>query len=275
MECARRPRGDGTNMCGISGVGGATGGGPPMKVGQSDVAGASGAPDKGKVAGASGGGDATQVGGAADAAKGATQVAGGGGGDLKSALDALTAAIKSLAEAVSKMNVSGGGATGGGGGCGGGKVAGVQGGAAEASQYVAKPAAEVRTAKSEDDAFEQRVLELINDERAKAGLAPVAYHGALDNAAEKHAKHMSVVGKMAHDGIGDGDPGERIRSEGWRRGWGENVATGQTSPEQVVREWMNSPTHRKNILDPSFRTMGVGYTTAANGRSYWAQEFGA
>jgi uncharacterized protein YkwD len=162
------------------------------------------------------------------------------------------------------------------GGCGGMEgVMGVQGKAASDDQYVAKSLSTTSTAKAEDEKFEQRVLELINQERARAGLAPVSYNGALDNAAEKHAQHMSIVGKMAHEGIGDGDPGERIRAEGWRKAWGENVATGQTSPEQVVREWMNSPDHRRNILDPNFRTMGVGYVTAGNGRSYWAQEFGA
>jgi uncharacterized protein YkwD len=260
-----------------------------MKVGQSDVAGAAGGPDKGKVAGESGGPakDATQAGGAVDAAKGADAL-GGGGGDLASALDALKKAVASLAEAVQKMGA--GGATDGGGGkdaggkdaggcgmggCGGGaKVAGVQGEAASKEQYVAKTVS-VANNEGEDDAFEKRVLELINVERQKAGLAPVSYQGALDNAAEKHAQHMSIVGKMAHEGIGDGDPGERIRAEGWRRSWGENVATGQTSPEQVVREWMNSPDHRRNILDPNFRSMGVGYVTGSNGRSYWAQEFGA
>ena len=174
------------------------------------------------------------------------------------------------------MNVSGGGG-GGMAGCGGmGKVAGVQGDAATKQQFVAKtPTVAKSAATGEDNAFEQRVLELINEERRKAGLGAVAYNGALDNSAEKHASHMSLVGKMAHDGIGDGDPGERARAEGWRKAWGENVATGQTSPEQVVAEWMRSPSHRKNILDPNFRNMGVGYVTASDGRSYWAQEFGA
>lgn len=266
--------------CAITGVGGAAGGAPPMKTAKSDVAGASGAP--GKVAGDSGPGkDATQVGGAADAAKGAEKVSGDGGTDLKSALDALSAAIRSLAEAVSKMQVSGGGA----GGCSmpgcsmptqGAKVAGVRGGAATGQQFVARPARVERADNSgEDHAFEAKVLELVNKERAKAGLSPVRYNGTLDNAAEKHARHMGLVGRMAHDGIGDGDPGERIRAEGFRRGWGENVATGQSSPEQVVREWMNSPSHRRNILDPNFRSLGVAYTTAANGRSYWAQAFGS
>lgn len=254
-------------MCGISNVAGASGGGPPGKITQqTGVAGASGdAPGKGKgkVAGATGGGDA---------AAGAAAI--GGGSDLASILKSLSEAVKALADAVSKMNVSGGGGMAG---CDmGGKVAGVQGGAATKKQYVATTSAAVASSrKDEDDAFEQRVLELINVERQKAGLAPVAYNATLDNAAEKHAAHMASVRKMAHDGIGDGDPGARARAEGWRKSWGENVATGQTSPEQVVREWMNSPTHRRNILDPNFRNMGVGLTMGSDGRSYWAQEFGA
>lgn len=265
-------------MCGISNVAGAAGGGPPGKMAPTNVAGAAGgAAAPTKVAGASGdapGKVAGAAGGGSDVAAGAAAI--GGGGDLATALAGLSAAIKSLADLVSKMNVSGGGG-GGMSGCGGeGKVAGVQGQAATKQQFVAKAAtAAPSNASGEDHAFEQRVLELINEERRKAGLGAVAYNGTLDNAAEKHASHMSLVGKMAHDGIGDGDPGERARAEGWRKAWGENVATGQTSPEQVVREWMNSPTHRKNILDPSFRNMGVAYVTAANGRSYWAQEFGA
>jgi uncharacterized protein YkwD len=245
-----------------------------MKLAQGDVGGASGPGSKTDVAGESGkGADATQAGGAADAAKGADAL-GGGGSDMASALSALTAALKSLAEAVSKMK---GGTSGGGGmsGCGGHDgVMGVQGTAATKQQYVAKHVTPVNTTKKEDDKFEQQVLELINKERAKYGLSAVKYSGVLDNAAEKHAQHMSVVGKMAHDGIGDGDPGERIRAEGFRNSWGENVATGQTSAAQVVREWMNSPDHRRNILDPNFRQMGVGYVTSASGRSYWAQEFG-
>ncbi|MCW2926656.1 MAG: hypothetical protein JWM86_624 [Thermoleophilia bacterium] len=255
-------------------------GAPPTKV--AGAAGAGTAPTK--VAGESGGPakDATQAGGAADAAKGADAVAGGGAapGSLAAVLEGLAAAVKALGEIVSKMKS---GATGGGAaaGCdmhgGGSHVMGVQGGAAQKDQVVAKAvkAPVANASNAEDDAFEKRVLELINQERAKAGLGSVGYNGTLDDAAEKHASHMSQVGKMAHDGIGDGDPGSRIRAEGWRNAWGENVATGQTSPEQVVREWMASPTHRKNILDPSFRSMGVGYVTGANGRSYWAQEFGA
>lgn len=263
---------------GYAAIAGASGGGPSGKPGQSDVGGANGAaptkPKKSAVAGADGGGPIA----GSDAGAGAAAL--GGGGDLASALSSLATAIKALAAAVSKMGTSGGGGNVHQGmeNCDMDRsaVMGLQGEAATKAQYVA-PVARPTVSRSngEDDPFEQQVLTFINQERAKAGLGEVKYNGTLDTAAEKHAKHMSLAGKMAHSGIGDGDPGERIRAEGFRQAWGENVATGQTSAEQVVREWMNSPTHRKNILDPGFRQMGVGYVTDPNGRSYWAQEFGA
>ncbi|MCW2956063.1 MAG: serine protease [Thermoleophilia bacterium] len=194
------------------------------------------------------------------ASTGAATIAGGGGSTLSAALQQLVAAVEALNKAIQPLL--------------GTKVAGVQGGQAAATQYVARPAT-TTSASNEDHDFEKRVTDLINQERAKQGLAPVSYNSLLDNAAEKHASHMAQVGAMAHGGIGDGDPGSRIRNEGFGKAWGENVATGQTSPEQVVKEWMASPTHRANIMDPNFRQMGVAYVTAPNGRSYWAQEFGA
>lgn len=128
--------------------------------------------------------------------------------------------------------------------------------------------------RAEDHQFEQQVLDLVNRERARAGLAPLAYDRRLDLASERHNSQQAATRRMAHDGIGDGTPGERIRAAGWGGSWGENVATGQLSPAQVVAEWMASPGHRRNILDPNYKLMGVSYTTAADGRSYWAQSFG-
>lgn len=128
--------------------------------------------------------------------------------------------------------------------------------------------------RSEDHQFEQQVLDLVNRERARAGLAPVAYDRRLDLASERHNAQQAATRRMAHDGIGDGTPGERIRAAGYGGAWGENVATGQLSPAQVVAEWMASPGHRRNILDPSYRLMGVSYTTGTDGRTYWAQSFG-
>ena len=143
--------------------------------------------------------------------------------------------------------------------------------AAAAAPAAAAPAA----AGTETSAYEQRVLELVNIERAKEGLGPVRYRAELDQAATSHNAQQARMQTMAHEGIGDGTPGDRARAVGWNDSWGENVAVGQTSPEQVVAEWMASPGHRRNIMDPAYTQMGVSHTTDTAGRQYWAQTFGA
>ena len=55
---------------------------------------------------------------------------------------------------------------------------------------------------------------------------------------------------------------------------GENIAAGQTTPQEVVKGWMNSEGHRKNILNGSFTKLGVGYVKASTGyKYYWTQMF--
>ena len=54
---------------------------------------------------------------------------------------------------------------------------------------------------------------------------------------------------------------------------GENIAAGQQTPEEVVTAWMNSEGHRKNILNPNFTKLGVGYVTGGNYRHNWVQLF--
>jgi uncharacterized protein YkwD len=128
---------------------------------------------------------------------------------------------------------------------------------------------------AEDSSYEQRVLQLVNGERARAGLGALGYDRRLDQAAERHNQQQAATRTMAHEGIGDGDPGSRIRAAGFTGAWGENVAAGQLTPEQVVAEWMASPGHRRNILDPTYSRLGVSYNTSSDGRTYWAQSFGA
>jgi uncharacterized protein YkwD len=127
----------------------------------------------------------------------------------------------------------------------------------------------------EDHAYEQAVLDRVNAVRQQHGLRPVTFNALLDVAAERHNQVQVQTDTMAHIGIGDGDPGSRIRAAGFSGQWGENVAVGQRSPDQVVNEWMNSPTHRANILNPNFRQMGVSYGTTSDGFPYWTQSFGS
>jgi uncharacterized protein YkwD len=63
-------------------------------------------------------------------------------------------------------------------------------------------------------------------------------------------------------------PKERI-SRFDANGCGENIAQGQSSPQEVVADWMSSPGHRRNILEKSAKRLGVGYVSG-----YWVQVFG-
>jgi uncharacterized protein YkwD len=69
--------------------------------------------------------------------------------------------------------------------------------------------------------------------------------------------------------------GERAHQAGYM--WsavGENVAAGQTTVASVMTAWMNSPGHRKNILNGNYKHIGVGITRGSNGVYYWCVVFG-
>ncbi|BDH06052.1 CAP domain-containing protein [Streptomyces seoulensis] len=117
-----------------------------------------------------------------------------------------------------------------------------------------------------------RVVELVNAERAKVGCSPVELNSTLSKAAQEHSADMAAHNTMSHTGSDGSDPGSRITAAGYRwSAYGENVAYGYSTPEQVMAGWMDSPGHRENILNCSFKEIGVGL---AQPGSYWTQDFG-
>jgi uncharacterized protein YkwD len=122
-----------------------------------------------------------------------------------------------------------------------------------------------------DATFEKQVLELTNQERAKAGLQPLKGNAELDYAADKYAEDMSERGVLSHTGPDGSQPWDRAKAVGYEaQTMGENIAAGQKTPEQVVQAWMNSPGHRANILNSNFTELGVGFHN-----NYWGQLFGS
>lgn len=116
------------------------------------------------------------------------------------------------------------------------------------------------------------VVELVNAERAKAGCSPVKVNATLTEAAQKHSEDMAASGTMSHTGSDGSSPGDRITRAGYSWStYGENVAYGYSTPEQVMQGWMTSPGHKANILNCSFEEIGVGL---AQPGSYWTQDFG-
>ncbi|MGB3756304.1 MAG: CAP domain-containing protein [Rivularia sp. (in: cyanobacteria)] len=122
----------------------------------------------------------------------------------------------------------------------------------------------------------QAVVNLVNQERRKAGLSLLRIHSRLNNSAQAHSNDMARNNFMSHTGSDGSSMGVRMKRYGYNyRRAGENVAAGQSSPEDVMRSWMKSPGHRKNILNGNFRDIGVGYARGGRYGTYWTQNFGA
>ena len=87
-------------------------------------------------------------------------------------------------------------------------------------------------------------------------------------AAQIHAEQMARAEQMAHDLPGAAYPHSEDRLAAAKYRWtayGENVAMGQSSAAHALDSWMHSPGHRKNILNPVYTELGVGY--AVDGRA--------
>jgi uncharacterized protein YkwD len=113
------------------------------------------------------------------------------------------------------------------------------------------------------------VITLTNQRRREAGCGDLEPDGRLTRAAQAHASDMNEKGYFDHVSRDGRRFEQRVRAAGYPRPGAENIAKGQTSASQVVREWMASPSHRSAMLTCAFTTIGV-----ARSGNYWVQEFG-
>jgi RNA polymerase sigma factor (sigma-70 family) len=119
-----------------------------------------------------------------------------------------------------------------------------------------------------------QVVALVNKERAAAGCRPVTEDAQLEKAAQAHSDDMAARDFFEHTNPDGADPGQRITAAGYRWStYGENIAEGQQTPQAVMDSWMNSPGHRANILNCSFKNIGVGVHNGGGG-PWWTQDFG-
>jgi uncharacterized protein YkwD len=122
------------------------------------------------------------------------------------------------------------------------------------------------------------VLVLVNDHRQAHGLPPLALQPQLLAAAAWHSQDMGEHGTFSHtDSLGR-DPFQRMADFGYTANtWkGENIAAGYRSAAQVVVGWRESAGHNANLLDPNFRTIGIGRAAVAGSPYgvYWTAAFG-
>ena len=119
--------------------------------------------------------------------------------------------------------------------------------------------------------YAQRVLNLVNIERHKAGVKPLVLSGELMRAAAVRSQEVSKVFSHIRP---DGTQFASIVSKHGRM-MGENIGGGYQTPEEAVDGWMHSEGHRKNILHTDFTELGVGYAYEENSQyqHYWVQIF--
>ncbi|MEC3975602.1 CAP domain-containing protein [Amycolatopsis sp. H20-H5] len=122
-----------------------------------------------------------------------------------------------------------------------------------------------------DRSLTGQVIQLVNDERAKAGCDDVSNESHLADAAQRHSDDMSARDYFSHDTPEGVHFDQRIRQAGYSKPGAENIARGAQSASQVMDMWMNSSGHRANILNCSLTKLGVGVTTDG---WYWTQDFG-
>lgn len=130
------------------------------------------------------------------------------------------------------------------------------------------------------------ILDLVNAARAQArncgaqyfGAAPpLAWNAQLALAALAHSSDMAEHRQFSHHGSDGSEAAQRATRAGYRwRHIGENIAAGQTSPQEAVQGWIDSPGHCANLMNPQFREMGAGYAVSHvrfPGFPYWTQVF--
>jgi len=131
-----------------------------------------------------------------------------------------------------------------------------------------------------------RVLALTNEARSQPrncgdrsfpASGPLTLDPLLERAAAAHARDMAQYGYLQHEGRDGSGPADRVTRTGYRwRSIGENIASGQTTAEQVVQAWVRSPVHCATLMSASFTEMGLAYAVNTNSEAgiYWAQQLG-
>lgn len=133
------------------------------------------------------------------------------------------------------------------------------------------PGQKIDVPTEEQESVEQEVIKLVNMERANAGLPALKKDWDLARVAESKSLDMHDKKYFNHTSPTYGSPFTMMKNYGiTHKSAGENIAKGQKSAAEVVKEWMDSEGHRANILSKNFTNIGVGYVKDGN---YWTQMF--
>ncbi|KAJ1660857.1 hypothetical protein IWQ61_000266 [Dispira simplex] len=114
----------------------------------------------------------------------------------------------------------------------------------------------------------EKILRLVNAERAKKGVPALKINADLNKVSLDHCQYMFDINKMTHSDA-SGDLSQRLKNANikWST-WGENVALGQKTEEEVMESWIKSSGHYANIVSKDFNSVGI-----ARVQNFWTQTF--
>lgn len=142
------------------------------------------------------------------------------------------------------------------------------------TQPATQPTTQPSGSASYNKEFADKVIELVNAARAKEGLSPLTKDTTLTNLSNIRSKETATL--FSHQRP-DGTSWSMVLKQNnvSYTSAAENIAAGQNTPEAVVKEWMNSPSHRANIMNSKYNKIGVSCYVDQNApyRYYWEQLF--
>lgn len=121
---------------------------------------------------------------------------------------------------------------------------------------------------ADSQAAAKAAFDLVNAKRQEAGLGALTWNSGLEQASAVRAVEASQ--SFSHTRP-DGSDWWTVNSNLM---YGENLAKGYASADEAVTAWMNSPTHKANIMDTEFTSGAIAIHIGSNGQWFWAQEFG-
>jgi uncharacterized protein YkwD len=117
------------------------------------------------------------------------------------------------------------------------------------------------------------LLKLHNKERKEEGQKPLKLNADLNQAAQAYAEYLAKHDKFSH--TAKGTMSSRVKDAGYKpHAVGENIAVGASSPSAVVKGWMQSEGHKRNILSKKYSEVGFGFAKDKKGRILWVADFG-
>ena len=128
--------------------------------------------------------------------------------------------------------------------------------------------ADALTGTADSQAAAKAAFDIVNAKRQEAGLSALTWNSGLEQASSVRAVEASQ--SFSHTRP-DGSDWWTVNSNLM---YGENLAKGYASADSAVTAWMNSPTHKANIMDAEFTSGAIAIHVNINGQWFWAQEFG-